>query len=56
MSKSLKQAMLAVGLAASAGLAVPVAHAADVCSAWLVENSRFMNVPFGMFHPDRSFV
>src|SRR5690349_25051063 len=27
-----------------------------VCSAWLVESSRFMNVPFGSFMPDRVFV
>jgi len=27
-----------------------------VCSAWLIESSRFMNVPFGAFMPDRAFV
>ena len=27
-----------------------------VCSAWLIESSRFMNVPFGSFMPDRTFV
>jgi glyoxylase-like metal-dependent hydrolase (beta-lactamase superfamily II) len=27
-----------------------------VCSAWLIESSRFMNVPFGSFMPDRAFV
>ncbi len=26
------------------------------CSVWLVESSRFMNVPFGSFMPDRAFV
>ena len=26
------------------------------CSAWLVESSRFMKVPFGAFMPDRAFV
>jgi glyoxylase-like metal-dependent hydrolase (beta-lactamase superfamily II) len=26
------------------------------CSAWLIESSRFMNVPFGAFMPDRAFV
>jgi glyoxylase-like metal-dependent hydrolase (beta-lactamase superfamily II) len=51
----MKHALVAAGLAAAATLAAPVAQA-QVCSAWLVENSRFMNVPFGMFHPDRSFV
>lgn len=55
MKSSMRKALVAVGLAATATLAAPVAQA-QVCSAWLVENSRFMNVPFGMFHPDRSFV
>ena len=27
-----------------------------ICSAWLIESSRFMNVPFGSFMPDRAFV
>ena len=27
-----------------------------VCSAWLVESSRFMNVPFGSFMPDRDYI
>ena len=55
MNNSLKMAMVAAGLAASS-LAAPVAQAADVCSVWLVENSRFMGVPFGAFMPDRAFV
>jgi glyoxylase-like metal-dependent hydrolase (beta-lactamase superfamily II) len=55
MKNSMKHALVAAGLAAAATLAAPVAQA-QVCSVWLVENSRFMNVPFGMFHPDRSFV
>ena len=55
MKNSLIKAMIAAGLAASA-LAAPVAQAADVCSVWLVENSRFMGVPFGAFMPDRAFV
>ena len=29
---------------------------APVCSVWLIESSRFMNVPFGAFMPDRAFV
>lgn len=29
---------------------------APTCSVWLVESSRFMNVPFGAFMPDRAFV
>jgi len=55
MKNSLKMTMVAAGLAAST-LAAPVAQAADVCSVWLVENSRFMGVPFGAFMPDRAFV
>jgi len=55
MKNSFKKAMIAAGLAASA-LGAPVAQAADVCSVWLVENSRFMGVPFGAFMPDRAFV
>ncbi|HEX4985958.1 MAG TPA: MBL fold metallo-hydrolase [Burkholderiales bacterium] len=47
--------MIAAGLVATA-VGAPVAQAADVCSAWLVENSRFMGVPFGAFMPDRAFV
>src|SRR6266481_421197 len=27
-----------------------------ICSAWLIESSRFMNVPFGSFMPDRAVV
>jgi glyoxylase-like metal-dependent hydrolase (beta-lactamase superfamily II) len=44
-----------VGLAA-ATLAAPIAAQAQNCSVWLVENSRFMGVPFGAFMPDRAFV
>jgi glyoxylase-like metal-dependent hydrolase (beta-lactamase superfamily II) len=32
------------------------AQADTVCSAWLMESSRFMNVPFGSFMPDRDFI
>jgi len=32
------------------------AQPASACSAWLVESSRFMGVPFGAFMPDRAFV
>jgi len=55
MKNSMKHALVAAGLAAAATLAAPVAQA-QVCSAWLVENSRFMGVPFGAFQPDRAFV
>lgn len=46
--------VLATGLA---GLAT-TAKAQDqpVCSVWLMEASRFMNVPFGSFMPDRTFI
>ena len=54
MNKKLAAGLAAAGLIA--GLGSRAAHAEAVCSAWLVENSTFMNVPFGMFHPDRSFV
>jgi len=54
MNKKLALGMAAVGL--MAGLGTTTAQAQAVCSVWLVENSTFMNVPFGMFHPDRSFV
>jgi glyoxylase-like metal-dependent hydrolase (beta-lactamase superfamily II) len=33
-----------------------VSAQAQSCSVWLVESSRFMNVPFGAFMPDRAFV
>ena len=36
-------------------LASAAAHA-QTCSVWLVESSRFMNVPFGAFMPDRAYV
>ena len=47
-------------VAASAPLSVLAGTAAlaqaPVCSAWLIESSRFMKVPFGSFMPDRAFV
>jgi glyoxylase-like metal-dependent hydrolase (beta-lactamase superfamily II) len=52
----MKRKLLALGIAAVATLGAVPAQAADVCSVWLVENSTFMGVPFGMFHPDRAFV
>ena len=45
-----------VGAAVLAGLGAGVARADTVCSAWLVEGSRFMHVPFGAFVPDRVFI
>ena len=43
-------AVVGLGALSSAG-----AYAQN-CSAWLVESSRFMGVPFGAFMPDRAFV
>ena len=54
MNKKLAVSLAAAGLVA--GIGSTAAQAQAVCSVWLVENSTFMNVPFGMFHPDRSFV
>jgi len=39
-----------------AGLGGTAAQADTVCSAWLMESSRFMHVPFGSFMPDRDFI
>jgi glyoxylase-like metal-dependent hydrolase (beta-lactamase superfamily II) len=45
------------GCAIAGTLSIGAAQAqAPVCSVWLVESSRFMNVPFGAFMPDRVFV
>src|SRR5258708_36910033 len=44
-----------MGLVAYAALGAVSAHAQN-CSVWLVGSSRFMNVPFGAFMPDRTFV
>ena len=44
-------------IAATACLFSAAAQAQQpICSAWLVESSRFMDVPFGAFMPDRAFV
>jgi glyoxylase-like metal-dependent hydrolase (beta-lactamase superfamily II) len=44
-----------VGLTCLSGTAVQ-AQQQPICSAWLIESSRFMGVPFGAFMPDRAFV
>src|SRR5262249_47176634 len=49
------KALAGAALMGAAALGTSAALAQN-CSVWLVENSRFMKVPFGMFHPDRSFV
>jgi glyoxylase-like metal-dependent hydrolase (beta-lactamase superfamily II) len=46
----------AVGLAALAASAIAPSALGQQYSVWLVENSRFMNVPYGAFMPDRAFV
>ena len=57
--KAMVQALALLGAlgAGSSGVATP-AHAQDkpVCSVWLVEGGRFMDVPMGAFMPDRAFV
>ena len=53
--KKLIGTLASIGLA-SVALFGSVAAQAQNCSAWLVESSRFMNVPFGAFMPDRAFV
>ena len=50
----MKGAALA-GAAVAATMAAPNAFAQQY-SVWLVENSRFMGVPYGAFMPDRAFV
>ena len=55
MKQETIKALAGAALVAIGALCAGAAQA-QTCSAWLVENSRFMKVPFGMFHPDRSFV
>lgn len=45
-----------VGVAALGCLAPVASFAQQQYSVWLVENSRFMGVPYGAFMPDRAFV
>ena len=49
-------AWTAVTAALACLFAVTAQAQQPVCSVWLIESSRFMNVPFGMFMPDRAFV
>jgi glyoxylase-like metal-dependent hydrolase (beta-lactamase superfamily II) len=55
MKMQLLKAAAALGVLAATGLSAGVAQAQN-CSVWLVESSRFMNVPFGAFMPDRAYV
>src|SRR5215469_9089579 len=45
-----------VGILALTGPGVGTARADTVCSAWLMESTRFMHVPFGSFMPDRDYI
>jgi glyoxylase-like metal-dependent hydrolase (beta-lactamase superfamily II) len=59
MARKLVATLVAVGVTALGvlGGTAGVAQAQEPnCSVWLVESSRFMNVPFGAFMPDRVFV
>jgi glyoxylase-like metal-dependent hydrolase (beta-lactamase superfamily II) len=54
LMKTIATAGLAI-LAMGTGGAVQAQQQPN-CSVWLIESSRFMNVPFGSFMPDRAFV
>ncbi len=54
--KRLARTLVAAGLALFGAAGSAAAQDANTCSVWLVESSRFMNVPFGSFMPDRAFV
>jgi glyoxylase-like metal-dependent hydrolase (beta-lactamase superfamily II) len=53
--KKLVGAVATIALAGFGALSAANAQAQN-CSVWLVESSRFMNVPFGAFMPDRAYV
>jgi glyoxylase-like metal-dependent hydrolase (beta-lactamase superfamily II) len=53
--KRLVGAIATIALAGFGALSAATAQAQN-CSVWLVESSRFMNVPFGAFMPDRAYV
>jgi glyoxylase-like metal-dependent hydrolase (beta-lactamase superfamily II) len=53
MNRKMAGTLAVLGLAAVTYGGVAQAQS---CSVWLVENSRFMNVPFGAFMPDRAYV
>jgi glyoxylase-like metal-dependent hydrolase (beta-lactamase superfamily II) len=57
MTKPLRVIAIATAAAVIGGLGTASTQAqAPQYSVWLVESSRFMNVPFGAFMPDRAFV
>ena len=47
---------VALGGAAAAAISAAPSALAQQYSVWLIENSRFMNVPYGAFMPDRAYV
>src|SRR6201985_187680 len=49
-------AWIAMIVALTCLFGAPARAQQPICSAWLIESSRFMNVPFGSFMPDRAFV
>src|SRR3974377_2442799 len=53
--RKLVGAIATIALAGFGALSAATAQAQN-CSVWLVESSRFMNVPFGAFMPDRAYV
>jgi glyoxylase-like metal-dependent hydrolase (beta-lactamase superfamily II) len=54
--KNLVAALVTAGVTALGTMGSALAQAQTNCSVWLVESSRFMNVPFGAFMPDRAYV
>jgi glyoxylase-like metal-dependent hydrolase (beta-lactamase superfamily II) len=54
--RNLVAALVTVGVTALGTTGSALAQAQTNCSVWLVESSRFMNVPFGAFMPDRAYV
>jgi hypothetical protein len=52
--KKVMGALATVTFAAAVSVGSVAAQAQTECSVWLVESSRFMNVPFGAFMPDRA--
>src|SRR4051812_1614465 len=56
LMKTIATAMAGLAILATATGGAAQAQQPSNCSVWLIESSRFMNVPFGSFMPDRAFV
>src|SRR5215467_8556141 len=60
MRSALKTVIAAAALSTAGLSTFAVTNSAsaeeNVCSVWIVEASRFMNVPYGSFVPDRAYV